>query len=547
MRARSTPLPALVVSLVIAAPFALAARRPPLARVDAGEPAVRTGPARPEESACDVVVMLSGREYGMLKPCGCTHPQTGGLERRAVLWKTARAHAKASFAVSIGDTLRSVGGDLRQAGHKADLFRAALESMDYAGQLLGPSDLDGQLASLWTPYGAAASTPRPPLNAMIKRGGALGGLAKVDPTLRTKLVVGSDELPVRAVSVIDPTERSHLLDAGIAEAVLPPQAALAALAKEPGLLIVAAHVMREDLAQVVAAATAKADFVVVVDVLGEVASRKPLRGATFERGLLVTFDEHGKEAGLLRLTRVAKGFVADYDSVALDPEPYDAPDRPEFTAISALFDVYRRRLEDERILERIPSAADAPGRPAWVGSAACAPCHPGIYAEWKETPHARAMATLSDHGAASDPECVVCHTVGWVKAGPGGFERRASSFQTLAKTPGLVDVGCEACHGPGSLHVAEPSRKELFGPVGQSWNDERMWRAPTRSRCRTCHDLENSHGFNEPGGPERYLESVDHRAVRTGRIVRDGAGAPPPGPSPAPAPGAVPGGAHRPR
>ena len=485
----------------------------------------RVSEPRPEEDDADVVILLSGREYGLLKPCGCTAPQMGGLERRAVLFATAKAHAKAAAALSIGDTLRvgSNAGDRRQDGLKAELFRAALETMGYAGQLLGPADLEALVESLLTPYGAGAGAPRPPLNVMIKPGGPLASLARVDPTLRFTLTGPWGTLPVRAVSVVDQTSmRSALAPYAAAEAVNPPQAGLAALAKEPGLLIVAAHTMREDLAEIVGAATAKADYAVVVDVGGEVAMRTPVREKTFARGLLVTFDELGKEVGLLRLRRTKTGFTASYDPVALGPVPYEAPAHPAYAALTALFDVYRRRVKEERLLEGFDSFSDAPDQPRWTGSAACASCHPGIADDWKNTAHAHAMATLVERGYADDPECVRCHTVGWMASDRGGWTRRASSFQTREQTPGLVDVGCEACHGPGSRHVADPSARDAFGKDGEPWSEDRMWRRPGVDRCRACHDVENSHGFNVPNGAETYVAAVDHRGVKEGRTVRGG-------------------------
>ena len=490
---------------------------------------------RPEDEPADFTILLSGREDGLMKPCGCTDPQMGGLERRAVLAAAARKGAKAFAAVSIGDTLKVAAGDRRQDGFKAELFRAALETLDYAGQLLGPDDLEGMVDALLTPYGTPKSTPRPPLNVLIKRGGPLALLAGVDPVVRFSMKGAAGELRVRAISVVDPTVRGRLVGYGSVEAVNSPASAVAALAKEPGLLIVAAHVSREDLAEIVAEATAKAELAIVVDVSGEVASKKPIRGWRFERGLLVTFEGHGKEVSLVRLRRTAKSFTADADAVLLEPEPYERPDRPEWKAVSALFEAYRHRVRDEKVLEQIGAFSDAKGQPTFVGSAACASCHPGIYDEWKTTPHARAMKTLEERDSAWDPECVVCHTVGWTQADKGGWGRRASSFATPKASAHLTDVGCENCHGPGSLHVEEPARKDLFGPSGVKWNDERMWRVPDADRCRTCHDYENSHGFNQPDGYKTYLETVDHRAVRTGRTVwtppSDGTGGRPPVPA----------------
>jgi thiol-disulfide isomerase/thioredoxin len=82
-----------------------------------------------------------------------------------------------------------------------------------------------------------------------------------------------------------------------------------------------------------------------------------------------------------------------------------------------------------------------------VGADACAECHPAEHAGWKTSPHGQAMKRLHDDGKADDVACVTCH--GSTKRAGGPRPTELEGFHTDA------GVGCESCHGPGDLHVAE--------------------------------------------------------------------------------------------
>jgi len=101
----------------------------------------------------------------------------------------------------------------------------------------------------------------------------------------------------------------------------------------------------------------------------------------------------------------------------------------------------------------------------YVGPDVCAACHPTALAVWKETPHARAVATLEREHHAHDPACLRCHVTGL--GHPGGP---------------IPEVGCEACHGPGSAHVAAPA-------VG--YGDLPM----SMAACVACHTHDTSPDF----------------------------------------------------
>ncbi len=121
-------------------------------------------------------------------------------------------------------------------------------------------------------------------------------------------------------------------------------------------------------------------------------------------------------------------------------------------------------------------AAQQPTAPpgyAWAG--ACKDCHTAIYAAWENTKHAHALNKLNKEDQQKD--CIGCHTTG-VKA----------LIEDNGK-PVNAGVQCEACHGPGAAHVADPTK--LPGKVRES-------------ACTACHSDKSPHfkGFMFKGMAE---------------------------------------------
>jgi hypothetical protein len=116
------------------------------------------------------------------------------------------------------------------------------------------------------------------------------------------------------------------------------------------------------------------------------------------------------------------------------------------------------------------------GEAAFVGNASCEECHAEAFEVWGKSKHAHAYETLASQGKQYHLDCVGCHVTGFEK--PGGVCR-------VDKVEGRKDVGCESCHGPGSLHAAEPS-------------DANIVAKPDQALCVTCHNPENSPHFDFP-------------------------------------------------
>jgi hypothetical protein len=120
----------------------------------------------------------------------------------------------------------------------------------------------------------------------------------------------------------------------------------------------------------------------------------------------------------------------------------------------------------------VPRPVLPAGVAGYVGGETCAACHQEAQGSWEGSGHARAFQTLVDANQDFSPECVGCHVV--------GFGRRGG-FVNAKATAELKDVQCEACHGPGSLHVEAPGGG--YGAAG------------ARS-CLGCHDTEHSPEFD---------------------------------------------------
>ncbi|MFQ5776785.1 MAG: cytochrome c family protein [Terriglobia bacterium] len=130
----------------------------------------------------------------------------------------------------------------------------------------------------------------------------------------------------------------------------------------------------------------------------------------------------------------------------------------------------------------------------YVGAKRCRPCHLAQYKSWQKTKMANVFELLKpgvraevkrahdidpDKDYTNDPNCLQCHVTGWGE--PGGFV-------SLEKTPKLVGVQCEVCHGPG---------KGYLKPILMSLKNKQYKRSdllaagmviPSEEVCRKCHN-----------------------------------------------------------
>lgn len=109
------------------------------------------------------------------------------------------------------------------------------------------------------------------------------------------------------------------------------------------------------------------------------------------------------------------------------------------------------------------------------GFTACRRCHLREYRSWQRTPHANALEVLPEENR-TDPACLRCHTTGY------GTE---SGFTSVEATPRLAGVGCEVCHGPGSVYKDEEIMKSREASLAAGL------RLPDERTCRGCHNSDS--------------------------------------------------------
>jgi hypothetical protein len=150
--------------------------------------------------------------------------------------------------------------------------------------------------------------------------------------------------------------------------------------------------------------------------------------------------------------------------------------------IETLLSEYQEILELEKIDQSMEGRNVDVGK-SFVGSPACNVCHADAFRIWQNSRHPHAFESILPVKKEHDPDCLLCHSTGF---------KYTSGFTGKELTSHLTEVGCEACHGAGSLHVESPLAYPMLKlGVGT---------------CVTCHDPENSPKFDF----KTYWDRIKH-------------------------------------
>lgn len=486
---------------------------------NAGQP-VREAVSRTREIVKDwptpqVALVLTGEQQGYMEPCGCSETQSGGISRRADLFRQLRDEKNWNVVgLDLGDTMKR---SRQQDRIKFGVLHEALTDMGYRAMTLGPADLKLQVDFL---YSTAANIPTE---------SDAGGLPFVSANvvfydspdlgapLRSQILdVNGCKIGVTGFLGEGYLNRIFPEGSNAANDLLRVDPAVEALKpvvedlKQAGcdLLVLLAQAPRGEVETVVKAFP---EFQVCLAGGGpEDPTGVPTKiGST----LVVEAGRKGKYAGVLAYYPDAENEKFRFELIDLDKARFQRTD-----AMEAHMAYYQELLRDQMIVEN-ERAVPHPSGNEFVGSQKCGECHTKAFAQWKKTKHAHATETLVSGdpqyketewiNRIHDPECLACHAVGWA---PQDVYRYESGFLSLEKTPHLTGQGCENCHGPGSHHtqleLTFRETRQTTPEISASRNAMKVELARAeRDVCRKCHDFENSPKFDFV----KYWEKVVHR------------------------------------
>lgn len=155
---------------------------------------------------------------------------------------------------------------------------------------------------------------------------------------------------------------------------------------------------------------------------------------------------------------------------------------------------------------QVTTTQEAQPEKFYISSDACFTCHRQQGGSWTETKHNKAFDNLPEK-YRTDTSCLRCHVTAYGEK--GGYAAGMSA--TDAKP--LQNVGCESCHGPGSVHAAAVQRWMLAEPADEDRLLKEMKAAirktPPDSVCAACHQAQ-AHKSHPPYEGQPAPSSLAH-------------------------------------
>jgi hypothetical protein len=427
---------------------------------------------KPPQSTLDMSLYFTCDTRGRLEPCGCFTGQYGGLTRlKTVLDAEAATNV---LRVDVGD---AIGGhedyDLMEYRYVLRAFAA----MKYDALNIGGREAQFTAAQL---RDIKRSSPVPILSANLT------DKTTGQPIFDGYRIIQHGSFSIGIIGVLDPRGLTENFGDGLAVGDMEPavEKCLVELRGKTDMIVLLAFTDEDTLSRLAQ------EFFECQVILGGRVSQPAQQLTKVNRSLVYFVTNESRALGILRL-QLTKGApvqaITNEIRLLHDKIPQDA-------SLVSMMQDYRQEVRDARLAADDPNHLSAdmiPGiraEAAYVGTEKCLVCHPSAAATWQSSAHAHGFATLISRKADADPRCIGCHTTGF--GSPTGYRREYHSDK-------LVDVGCESCHGPGSLHVRQKQGDTTVNFV---------FRPLDAGDCQKCHQGE----FSRPFDWNQFWPAIKH-------------------------------------
>ncbi|MCL5098759.1 MAG: hypothetical protein M1608_14755 [Candidatus Omnitrophica bacterium] len=391
----------------------------------------------------DLPLFFTCDTRGRLEPCGCFTGQFGGLTRlKTVLDAEAPAGA---LRVDVGD---AAAGNQDYDFIEYRYILRAFAAMNYDALNIGAIEAQFSAAQLRE---IKRTSPVPVLSANLL------DASTRQPILDPYRIVRRGAFRVAIVGVLDAHAVENVGDGLVVGDMTPAiDRCLALLRGKTDLVVLLAFTDEASLARLAR------QFYECHVILGGKVSQPAQQLQKENRSLVYFVTNESRAMGILRL-RLQKGSppITTGNEIRLLHDQI-----PQDTSFRQMMQNYRNEIRHTRLAVDDEKHSDPDAIPGvraaatYAGTEKCLPCHESAAKAWHRSGHARAFTTLTDRNADADPKCIGCHTVGFGR--PSGYRREFAAAK-------LVDVGCEGCHGPGSLHLrqreGDPSIIFTFRPL----------------------------------------------------------------------------------
>ncbi len=400
-----------------------------------------------------ITVFLTGNVLGALKPCGCSGGQLGGLDRRPAVFNTVPPDKR--LLIDTGALVPDTYSD--QDTYKFSIIIEALKYLKY--DVVNLTNQDIKMAKNYGPLDTIGFISSYQTDEQF-------------PDIsQHKFVLDKQEVDISVVSY-DPQ-------------VMPLANIQDLFPKEPGIKTFNILIINDYSGYSDEIIPEISKLGIVDCLICPIKSDEPvLMSDPGARPLVCAVGRFGRHISKLIIENSPDGrFKLSFEDIRVKEE------LPRDPFLVDLYDVvYHDAIRSANLLEkhlRFPLPNDL----KYAGSKTCSSvgCHQFEYVVWSQNQHSHAYETLVEKGAQYDPECVVCHVVGYDDM---------SGFQTAEKTPDLENVGCEYCHGPGSAHNKNPYENKM------TVIEDKI------KLCLKCHTPEHSGGF--AGHEQEYLQKINH-------------------------------------